>query len=443
MKTLTTALILSLAVTACAIEDADLLATPALTVLDASATTDQLTHRSTTIKGTLTLGYTGQQLVTVRILDNGVPVHASSLAADALSVPFEATIDLLSGGANELTVEATYNGQTVQKKLSATVPAPLHAFTFAAAASRVAVFSSGFTGQITFGHFSPALATLELQVEGATVYSASIDVSTSLTAPIAATLPLARVGSNAIVAIVRYQGAELSARTSVEFAWDAPVLDNAIVWGSQVLVPATANEAAKLTLSGTADLTGVNPGYTLDAVRYATDGGPFAPAPKGADGKYSFALVNPDLGIREVTVEVVTSNDGRTQTTVFKRPTPAIRPVFDCNASSSMLPVNNLISNNALEYRSLVGYFGNPASAHVLAFSLTGPTRTNGVQDTVVGRVLTAGSTTTSVEFNVNPFRCNMNNNNSCSVNYALEFAVDGIRQCISNQSFGTISTFN
>lgn len=439
MKTFAPAALLSLALCACAVEDADLLAAAAITNLDASAAGDQL-HRRATVSGTLTLGYTAKQLVTLRILDNGVTVHADSLPADSLSIPFTATIDLLADGANELTVEVSYAGQAAQKKLSVVVPAPIAAFALAPAASQVPVFSATLTGQVDLGYLSATPATLEVLVEGATVLTSSLDASASSSLPLSFTVPLAREGGNAIVAVLRYRGVERTLRTGVTFAWEAPTID-AVAWGAQAFTGATQAAPASLTLDGSVGVSSTNPAYAIDSVGYAVDDGPFTPSAKGVDGRYKLQLVNPDLGARQVAVRVVTSNDRRTLTTTFLRTTPVIKPVFDCASAASMLPSTRLISNNQTEYRTLVGYFGNPADRHAIDFSFTGLTRF-GTTQVVQARTLVSGPTAASVEINARQFQCNVGNNNFCDVDYDLAFWVDGVQMC-SRAAYGVVRTLN
>lgn len=105
----------------CTVEDADLLQNPAMSTLDVTASTDQLAIRSSQITGTLTLGYTSDQLVAIRILDNGAPVWAGTSPAADLAIPIDATITL-DPFENDVVVEATYNGQVAQQQIALAVP---------------------------------------------------------------------------------------------------------------------------------------------------------------------------------------------------------------------------------------------------------------------------------------------------------------------------------
>ncbi len=113
----------------CTIEDADVLDSPAMTALDVSPTTNTLELRTTQITGSVTLGYTSDQLVAVTVYDNGVAVWAQTFEASALSIPIDATITL-EPFENDVIVEAAYNGQVTQKELALTAPILDPAVTF-------------------------------------------------------------------------------------------------------------------------------------------------------------------------------------------------------------------------------------------------------------------------------------------------------------------------
>lgn len=104
----------------CTLEDADVLDSPAMTALEATATANTLDVRTTQITGSVTLGYTSDQLVAITVYDNGVAVWADAVDADALSIPIDATITL-EPFENDVVVEATYNGQVTQQELALVV----------------------------------------------------------------------------------------------------------------------------------------------------------------------------------------------------------------------------------------------------------------------------------------------------------------------------------
>lgn len=412
----------------CAIEDADLESTAAMTAIDLSASSDQVTSRLAQVTGTLTLGYTSSELVQIRILDNSVPVHVASIPADSLTIQIDETIELIDEGINELTVVADYNQQSIQQKLLVTVPGALQSFELTPAATAVNVFSVDVSGSATFGHLSDEPATLDILVGGASVYQESFDVSTELSASFQAAIPLPREGSNEIVGVLRYRGKELTRQLTVAAAMDAPTLEFP-VWAPSY----TPGEG--ITLAGNVVVT-ADAAYTIDGVYYSIDGGERLPAASLGNGEYGIALVDPDIGKSTVAVEVETSSDFHGRTTTFFDPIQ-VDPIFDCNSpATSMLPSNDLIRDQRNENRIMVGYFGDPDGAHDVSFVLSGNPLDGPIQ--AVGQTLVHGRTAMSVAFDVGELRCE---NAPCDLPYALAVFVDGQQLC-SRTDFGVVTRY-
>lgn len=420
-------LLLVFATASCSITDADLAATPALTSLTATASTDQLSTRKTTITGDLVLGYTADQLVQIRIFDGDHPVFASAVAADSLTIPIEATIDLRLPGINELTLEATYNGQVIAEKLLVTVPSALQMFQLTPAATAVNVFSANLSGKIQVGYTSDQVATLEIQVDGATLHQSSLDVSTALDLPFVVAVPLTREGQNEIVGTVSYQGETLTQRLTVDAAMTAPTI---------TLSTFTTTFTPHVELRVTGNVTVVaDPAYAIDAVEFSVDSGPFLPAAQQGTGLFRLDIVNPDLGLRDVAVRVITSTDHHQQTTITHN-TMSVAPIFNCaTPATSMLPDNDLIRDMRTETRTMIGYFGHPG--HDISFVIRADVPGDGPY-VVASRTANYGSLALSADFFVDRLRCP---NAPCTLRYSLEAVVDGVSLC-SNSNFGNIITF-
>lgn len=418
----------------CGVHDADLSTSAALIGLDFTASTDLLLHRQTHITGQMTLGYTSTQLVQLRILDNGLSAYADSVPAASakvpeLTLPIDQTIDLLADGPNEITVEATYNGQTVQKKTVVTVPAPIQAFKLNPAASAVNVFQVGLTGSATFGYLSARPATLEIAVEGATVHVENVDASTNPSATVNVTVPLLREGANRIAATLRYSGQELTQKTLVTMAWDAPTL-GPTTWTE------TYVKGVSLTETATAAITAA-PAYKIDSVSVSVDGGTPFPAPVAA-AQASIVVVNPDIGDDTVAITVATSDDAHVQQTTFYRPLP-VSAKFDCLASS-MLPASTLVRNVGTEQRDMVGYWGDPGGGHTIGFLLTAQSWFNNGPQTllVLGKPTSYGRFYSGVELGIGQYRCQ---NPPCQIPYALTATVDG-KQICTQANYGVIQEY-
>ncbi len=415
----------------CNIPDADLKATAALTDIDMSASTDQLPSRQTRITGTITVGYTSTKMLQVRILDNDTPVYVGSYAVDATSIHVDETVELLDPGVNELTIEATYNAQSIKQKLIVTVPAALQSFSLMPASTAVNVFSVGLSGQIELGHVSDELPSLEILVNGMSVYDESLDAS-SLSVTFSTSVPLLREGPNEIVGIVTYAGQELSRKVVVDVAVDAP----------EVLFPTWAtNYVPHVGLSLSGDLTvTADAAYTIEDVEFSVDGGPWLPAVYNGGDSYGVTIVDPDIGESVLAVRVVTENDGHLNTTSFFD-VFSVDPIFDCaTPTQSMLPDNIFLQNLGRENRTMVGYFGDPLGGHVVSFVLSADVPNDGPYD-VVAMVTSYGRTAMSVQFDVGDLKCQ---NDPCigdGLDYDLSVYVDGALLC-QQASFGRIDRY-
>ena len=125
MKPSTIALI---ALGACTVPDGDL-ASVALLKMNVEASNDTLDQRLSRVTGEVTVAYTSTELLELEILDNGISVFANSYAVErGLTVTVDAEVGLLFEELNNLSVSATYNGDTVTTSLPVTVPSSLQAF---------------------------------------------------------------------------------------------------------------------------------------------------------------------------------------------------------------------------------------------------------------------------------------------------------------------------
>lgn len=315
----------------CAVDDADLLQNPAMVTLDVTASTDQLAIRQTQLTGTLTLGYTADQLVAIRVLDNGAPVWAGTAPASDLAIPIDATITL-DPFENDVVVEATYNGQVTQQELALTVPVLDPTVTFP-------TFANDYTprvGMITSG-------------------------ALHVTAP---------------------------------------------------------------------------DGYSVDAVSWSVDGGPWSTAELLDTGDWDVAIVDPDIGDSRLDVMVTTTTGSYSHDTTFTS-SFHVDPIFDCEPTS-MLPDNDMIQNVGIEERALIGYFGRPEGGHFVQFTVEG--QSNGDNYVVVGRNLRVDPAAIETEFNISRIACN-NNDNNCGTPYTLTAYVDGSQIC-NRSNFGQINRY-
>lgn len=102
---------------ACTVPDADLAETSAITSVELSASTDQLPQMKSRITGTISLGYTSSQLVTMSIYDGEVLVAQDTFDASIPVIPVDREITLAGSGERQLNVVIDYNTQQLRKTL--------------------------------------------------------------------------------------------------------------------------------------------------------------------------------------------------------------------------------------------------------------------------------------------------------------------------------------
>jgi len=426
------------ALSACAVEDADLSASPAVVSIEASASTDQLADRTTHITGSVELGYTSSQMVQLSITDADTEVYSAEIAGGALVIPIDATVDLVQPGANELVVSAGYNGQTAGVGLIVTVPGALQSLSLTPGASAVSTYQVTVSGEVAAGYHSSVPALLQLRVDGAVVHAEELDFSTALTAAYDTVIPLGHDGPNEVVAEVAYGGESLSQRVTVAASAAAPTLAFPSSWADSY---DPGNPLAGKTLSGALDVTPAA-GYSVDAVTFSVDGGPWLPA-SGSD-PYTIDIVDPDIGDVGLKVRVDSSVNGHHQTTEFAA-TVAVVPEFDCDAPAlSMTPDNDLYQDIGVNYRTMLGYFGHADSGHTVSFFASGTFRINDTttsQVEIVSSMVTYGTTTALVSFDVGRVSCA---NPPCDTDYHLTAVVDGAEVCSDTLArFGRIRNLN
>jgi hypothetical protein len=265
------------------------------------------------------------------------------------------------------------------------------------------------TGEFAF--LSDEAAVLDLSVNGNIVHSQDIDVTTSMTSTINATLPLSKAGPNEVVATLRYYGEELSERASVDLQLPAPTL----AFPSWT----TAHEqSGTLSVSAPAE-------WSIEEVALSVDDGEFLPLEDMGEGVFLANLKDLDIGDSTLTARVITNNGGHTQEHLFHDTVEGVVAVFDCSAMSSMQPTTQLIGNNNYEIRTMRGYFGDPDGGHTITF-MVGFVNDNGDAYENPARIMTYGRNSMDVELDVNRFRCN----DPCQDDYDLSLYVDGQLFC-------------
>ncbi|MBU1244533.1 hypothetical protein KKD52_06450 [Myxococcota bacterium] len=116
--------------TACTVPDADLAEKSAVADARFSASTDQLAQLKTRISGSITLGYTSPQRVTLSIYDGEVPVLQKTYDATALEIPVDEMITLAGDGERQINFVVDYNARQVKQTLilNVALTAPLAVF---------------------------------------------------------------------------------------------------------------------------------------------------------------------------------------------------------------------------------------------------------------------------------------------------------------------------
>jgi hypothetical protein len=300
-------------------------------------------------------------------------------------------------------------------------------FTLAPEVDETSVFEVTVAGTIEFGVLAAEPAVLDLQVEGASVYRETFDVSTSTSATFEVALPLGRVGPNEIIGVVSFAGQARAAEASVAVALAAPTI-TLPTW-DQAYVPLES-----LTLTGDVEVAPAA-GYAVDEVAYKVDDGPWLAATPTEDGAYAIEVRDPDIGDSDLDVRVTTSTAGHVQEThAFDR--LHVDPIFDCADHGAMRPDNALVRQVGTENRVMVGYFGDPG--HAVSFTLTGTGIENIGTLTVASATLTNGRFAVTTQYLVDDFRCP---DSPCDFDVDLTAMVDGVELC-SEVDFGTVTDF-
>jgi hypothetical protein len=189
------------------------------------------------------------------------------------------------------------------------------------------------------------------------------------------------------------------------------------------------------------------PGWKIDRVEYSVNDGPWlVAAPAGADA-YTVALTNLGIGTDTLALRVTSSYRAETQVSLFYS-TMTIDPVFDCaTPATSMLPTPTLIRSVGTEVRTLVGYFGDPARGHSVAFALDFTNVPANNPFHIEGSVTNYGRDAVTAQFNVSQASCPTNPGGignppqDCNVTYALTAYVDGKVIC-TNPNFGVVTNY-
>lgn len=402
-------------VTACTVQEADRLSSAAIGGLDMVVDESTVSDLTLGISGGVSLGYTSAELVHVTVLDNGSEVDAWSVPADALTLPFSTTVDLLDPGVNEITIIADYADQTAKAKAAVVVPDPIASFELTPGIATVSLFEVPVTGQAVFGHRGAEPAVLDVQVEGATVVRETVAVpADTLTVPFAFIAPLYEDGPNEVVATLSYAGQSFTRRFTVGVDL-APPLTMFPAWQT------TYDVGVDLIASGNFTVT-PPAGYTTERVQWTVEDRPWTDASNRGDGTWAIAIVDPDIGDTRVAVEVTTATAGHEQTHTFYG-TLHVNPVFDCD-TRSMLPDADMIQNIGTEQRLMQGYFGQPDGGHSVQFVIDA--RPQGDNYTIVGNNTRYTPIGIETQFNVNRLSCG----DSCDTSYGLTVTVDGDEIC-------------
>ena len=374
------------------------------------------------IDGAATLAYVSEGDATVEVFVNGASAYVESFDARASrEITFNATLPLVEGD-NEIVALLAYGFDELSQSADVVVADGLQGFSLTAAASAVNVYEVDVTADVSLGFMSDDEATLEISVNGDSVYLESIDASAVKTAQSTPTLPLSRMGPNDIVATLRYQGNELTARVTVTVDPAAP----------SVVFPAWTTAYAQ---QGTVAVS-IDSEWTVDEVAFSRDNGAYLPATALGGGDYQLALEDLDIGDNALTLRTTSSNRGNVQVHYFHDTVDGIVPVFACNdPSGSMLPDTEMRERNRFERRTMVGYFGDPNGGHTFAFLLD--FEDDGAPTQTVSTVLTFARTSLLVEHDIDRADCG---GAPCTQTYGLSLFVDDdpVALC-SNNSFGII----
>lgn len=190
------------------------------------------------------------------------------------------------------------------------------------------------------------------------------------------------------------------------------------------------------------------PGWTIDRVEYAVDGGSWKRAALREDGLYSVTLTNLDIGDNALALRVQSSYLSETQTDIYYDTIANVPPNFICDdPAASMLPTPDLLYDNRTEVRTLLGYFGDPSGGHTVTFVIDFVDEEGNAFE-VGGSIINYGRSSITAEFAVDQAWCYTGGPGpgggerfDCDVDYGLSVWVDGVSLCSSNR-FGTITNY-
>lgn len=416
------------ALAGCVAPDGDLAASPALVGLTLDASTDLLSQRQSAVSGKIELGWLDQKLVDLSILDNGTPVYTTSLEARNLVLPFDAVVDLLSGGPNALTAQANYAGQTITASAVVEVPGALQAVDLTAEAL-VGAAEVTVTGGADLGFVSDQPVSVLLTVDGLVAVSRSLDATTTRV-DFSEPVVLPSAGPHVIEARVSYEGAMLAQSTVVVVEPPDPAVT--LPSWTTAFTP-----GVEMRASGSLDVSPPAP-WAVAGVRASTDGGmTWWELTPGAGTTWDVAVINPDVVSQPVRFAVDTVHHGVVHTTIWDDDL-AVDPVFDCNDPGAMSPTTEMIANHNTEVRSMLGYFGDPDGPHAFTFTIDVSVPGDGPY-TINSVIRQRGRFSIDAEYNVDQLdNCGFD---GCTIDYDLTASMDGNVWC-AETNYGVIRDY-
>ncbi len=386
------------------------------------------TTLSTRVTGTAALGYTSDLPAQLDIWVEGDLAFTQIFDATAsTTVGFDTTVALPHAGDNEIIATLQYGSTTLTDGFTVAVAGAIQDFSLSPASGTVDIYETSVTGSATLGYTSDVPAVLDVMVDGSSVYTQTVDVSSNATPSLSATIPLTHNGDNEVTARLSYDGAVYTDGFTVAVAPPSPVVTFPIStgWNEDF----TDGVSMVVTDVITVD---AQTGWQTDGVSFSTDGGlTWMPAISKGGGDWEVSLLNPTILSQPIVLRVDSSNNGTTHTT-YSYDTVSVDPRFDCGDSGAMLPSNDLIQDNREEVRTMSGYFSDPNSLHSVNFVISG--RFEGDDYTVVGQNMVHGPMFIDTLFRVDRLKCGGN----CQDPYDLEVFVDGQSVC-SRGNYGDV----
>ncbi len=208
---------------ACAVTDADIAATSALTSVSLTASSDRLAERVSDVAVTLDLGYTSSEQVTVTIFDGDVAVFTDALPANSKSLTVEQTVPLMFPDVNVITVVAEYYGQSVQQSVEVEQNPAILSVALSSDDSQVTDRQAPVSGAIELGYLPASNLDARILDNDVVVWAGSVDSTHSTSLSIDETVPLLFGGDNVLTLEASVDGSVVRATDSVTVP--APVLD--------------------------------------------------------------------------------------------------------------------------------------------------------------------------------------------------------------------------